>query len=84
MTKTHHPTQPLGCRRLAGQPDDGWSGCWNCAPDSQPAPGSTAALAARASSRQSVKAAADELDFLRLSRSRRGLLVPCRPTTPGC
>ena len=33
----------------------------------QPAPGSIAALAARAAARQSVKAAADELDFLRLA-----------------
>jgi Helicase conserved C-terminal domain len=33
----------------------------------QPAPGSIAALAARAAARQSVKAATDELDFLRLA-----------------
>lgn len=33
----------------------------------QPAPGSIAALAARANSRQSVKMASDELDFLRLA-----------------
>ena len=33
----------------------------------QPAPGSIAALAARAAARQSMKAATDELDFLRLA-----------------
>src|SRR6201996_3254460 len=33
----------------------------------QPPPGSIAALAARAQARQSVKAATDELDFLRLA-----------------
>jgi len=40
----------------------------------QPAPGSIAALASRAASRQSIKAAADELDFLRLALLD-GLLV---------
>jgi hypothetical protein len=33
----------------------------------QPPPGTIAALAARAQARQSVKAATDELDFLRLA-----------------
>jgi hypothetical protein len=59
--------QPLGSW-LAGLPDDRLVRLLELRPDlAQPAPGSTAALAARASSRQSVKAAADELDFLRLA-----------------
>ncbi len=68
MTETRSTrAQPLGSW-LAGLPDDGLVRLLELRPDlAQPAPGSTAALAARASSRQSVKAAADELDFLRLA-----------------
>jgi len=43
--------------------------------------GSIAALAARAQARQSLKAASDELDFLRLSVSTRYWY--CRPTPVG-
>jgi hypothetical protein len=68
MTETRSTRgQPLG-PWLAGLPDDRLIRLLELRPDlAQPAPGSTAALAARASSRQSVKAAADELDFLRLA-----------------
>ncbi len=68
MTETRSTrAQPLSSW-LAGLPDDGLVRLLELRPDlAQPAPGSTAALAARASSRQSVKAAADELDFLRLT-----------------
>ena len=53
---------------LAGLPDQKLIRLLELRPDlAQPAPGSIAALAARAASRQSVKAAADELDFLRLA-----------------
>lgn len=59
--------QPLASW-LAALPDDRLVRLLELRPDlAQPAPGSTAALAARAVSRQSVKAAADELDFLRLA-----------------
>src|ERR1700726_4167160 len=47
----------------------------------QPPPGSIAALAARAQARQSVKAATDELDFLRLAMLD-ALLVLQADTTP--
>jgi len=68
MTETRSTRgQPLGSW-LAGLPDERLVRLLELRPDlAQPAPGSTAALAARASSRQSVKAAADELDFLRLA-----------------
>lgn len=53
---------------LAALPDEKLIRLLELRPDlAQPAPGSVAALAARAISRQSVKAAADELDFLRLA-----------------
>lgn len=59
--------QPLASW-LAALSDDRLVRLLELRPDlAQPAPGSTAALAARAVSRQSVKAAADELDFLRLA-----------------
>ena len=59
--------QPLGSW-LAELPDDRLIRLLDLRPDlAQPAPGSTAALAARAASRQSIKAAADEFDFLRLA-----------------
>lgn len=68
MTETRATRgQPLGSW-LADLPDAGLIRLLELRPDlAQPAPGSTAALAARAASRQSVKAAADELDFLRLA-----------------
>lgn len=68
MTETRSTRgQTLGSW-LAGLPDDSLIRLLELRPDlAQPAPASTAALAARASSRQSVKAAADELDFLRLA-----------------
>lgn len=53
---------------LTALPDDKLIRLLELRPDlAQPAPGSTAALAARAASRQSIKAAADELDFLSLA-----------------
>jgi len=53
---------------LADLPDERLVRLLDLRPDlAQPAPGSIAALAARASSRQSVKVAADELDFLHLA-----------------
>lgn len=65
---------PLGAW-LSGLPDDRLIELLELRPDlAQPAPGSIAALAARAVSRQSVKAAADDLDFLRLALLD-GLLV---------
>jgi hypothetical protein len=65
---------PLGSW-LSGLPDDQLIRLLQLRPDlAQPAPGSIAALAARAVSRQSIKAAADELDFLRLT-VLDGLLV---------
>lgn len=67
-------TEPQASRRaplgswLAGLPDESLIRLLELRPDlAQPAPGSLAALAARAVSRQSVKAAADDLDFLRLA-----------------
>src|SRR3954447_22855634 len=58
---------PLGAR-LAELTDDQLVRLLELRPDlTQPPPGSIAALAARAQSRQSVKAATDDLDFLRLS-----------------
>lgn len=65
---------PLGAW-LSGLPDDRLIRLLELRPDlAQPAPGSIAALAARAASRQSIKAAADDLDFLRLA-VLDGLLV---------
>ena len=53
---------------LSNLPDDRLIRLLEARPDLvQPAPGSIAALAARAASRQSVKAAADDLDYLRLA-----------------
>ena len=53
---------------LADLPDERLIRLLENRPDlAQPAPGSIAALAARAASRQSVKAAADDLDFLCLT-----------------
>lgn len=58
---------PLGAW-LADLPDEGLIRLFQLRPDlSQPPPGTIAALAARATSRQSVKAATDGLDFLRLT-----------------
>ncbi|MCW2688700.1 MAG: hypothetical protein JWR37_3590 [Mycobacterium sp.] len=62
----HTPGSPLGAW-LAELPDERLIRLLELRPDlTQPPPGSIAALAARAQSRQSVKAATDELDFLRL------------------
>ncbi|HNF05915.1 MAG TPA: helicase-associated domain-containing protein [Mycobacterium sp.] len=78
MTENVHPNRsggaagepapvPLGAW-LAELPDDRLIHLLELRPDlAQPAPGSIAALAARAVARQSVKAATDELDFLRLA-----------------
>ncbi|TFV57151.1 DNA-binding protein [Mycobacterium sp. PS03-16] len=53
---------------LAHLPDERLIRLLEVRPDlTQPPPGTIAALAARATSRQSVKAATDELDFLRLA-----------------
>jgi hypothetical protein len=58
---------PLGVW-LAQLPDERLIRLLELRPDlTQPPPGTIAALAARATSRQSVKAATDELDFLRLA-----------------
>jgi hypothetical protein len=58
---------PLGAW-LAELPDDRLIRLLESRPDlTQPPPGSIAALAARAQSRQSVKAATDDLDFLHLA-----------------
>jgi hypothetical protein len=58
---------PLGSW-LAELPDDRLIRLLELRPDlAQPPPGSIAALAARAQARQSLKAATDELDFLRLA-----------------
>ena len=63
----HNPGTPLGAW-LADLPDERLIRLLELRPDlTQPPPGSIAALAARAQSRQSVKAATDELDFLRLA-----------------
>jgi hypothetical protein len=61
------PDIPLGSW-LAELPDERLIRLLQLRPDlAQPPPGSIAALAARAQARQSVKAATDELDFLRLA-----------------
>ncbi|KUH66469.1 helicase-associated domain-containing protein, partial [Mycolicibacterium novocastrense] len=61
------PGLPLGAW-LADLPDDRLIRLLELRPDlTQPPPGSIAALAARAQARQSVKAATDDLDFLRLA-----------------
>ncbi|MDD4867218.1 MAG: helicase-associated domain-containing protein [Mycobacterium sp.] len=61
------PDIPLGSW-LAELPDERLIRLLELRPDlAQPPPGSIAALAARAQARQSVKAAADDLDFLRLA-----------------
>ena len=58
---------PLGAW-LADLPDEGLVRLLELRPDlTAPPPGTIAALAARAQARQSVKAATDELDFLRLT-----------------
>jgi hypothetical protein len=61
------PGLPLGAW-LADLPDERLVRLLQVRPDlTQPPPGTVAALAARAQARQSVKAATDELDFLRLA-----------------
>jgi hypothetical protein len=61
------PEIPLGSW-LAELPDERLIRLLELRPDlAQPPPGSIAALAARAQARQSVKAATDDLDFLRLA-----------------
>ncbi|MGV0851992.1 helicase-associated domain-containing protein [Mycolicibacterium phlei] len=61
------PGVPLGAW-LADLPDERLVRLLELRPDlTQPPPGTTAALAARAQSRQSVKAATDDLDFLHLA-----------------
>ncbi len=63
----HTPGIPLGSW-LADLPDERLIRLLELRPDlAQPPPGSIAALAARAQARQSVTAATDELDFLRLA-----------------
>ena len=63
----HNSGTPLGAW-LADLPDERLIRLLELRPDlTQPPPGSIAALAARAQSRQSVKAATDEQDFLRLA-----------------
>jgi hypothetical protein len=63
----HTPSVPLGSW-LADLPDERLIRLLELRPDlAQPPPGSIAALAARAQARQSVRAATDELDFLRLA-----------------
>ncbi|WP_205874657.1 helicase-associated domain-containing protein [Mycobacterium camsae] len=63
----HTPDIPLGSW-LADLPDERLILLLTLRPDlAQPPPGSIAALAARAQARQSVKAATDDLDFLRLA-----------------
>jgi hypothetical protein len=78
---TEHATRvPLGAW-LADLPDERLIRLLELRPDlTQPPPGTIAALAARATSRQSVKAATDELDFLRLALLD-GLLVLHADTT---
>ena len=62
----HTPGVPLGAW-LADLPDERLIRLLELRPDlAQPPPGSIAALAARAQARQSVRAATDDLDFLRL------------------
>ncbi len=75
------PDIPLGSW-LADLPDERLIQLLELRPDlAQPPPGSIAALAARAQARQSVKAATDELDFLRLA-VLDALLVLQADTTP--
>jgi len=63
----HTPGIPLGSW-LADLPDERLIQLLELRPDlAQPPPGNIAALAARAGARQSVKAATDGLDFLRLA-----------------
>ncbi|CAN5616635.1 helicase-associated domain-containing protein [soil metagenome] len=63
----HTSGVPLGAW-LADLPDAALIRLLELRPDlAQPPPGSVAALAARAQARQSVRAATDELDFLRLA-----------------
>lgn len=63
----HTPGVPLGAW-LTDLPDEQLVRLLQLRPDlAQPPPGSIAALAARAQARQSVKAATDDLDFLRLA-----------------
>jgi len=63
----HTPDIPLGSW-LAALPDERLIRLLELRPDlAQPAPGSMTALAMRAQARQSVRAATDELDFLRLA-----------------
>lgn len=63
----HNPGTPLGAW-LADLPDERLIRLLELRPDlTQPPPGSIAALAARAQARQSVKAATDGMDFLRLA-----------------
>ncbi len=63
----HTPGVPLGAW-LADSSDERLIRLLELRPDlAQPPPGSIAALAARAQARQSVKAATDDLDFLRLA-----------------
>lgn len=72
---------PLGSW-LADLPDERLIRLLELRPDlAQPPPGSIAALAARAQARQSVRAATDELDFLRLA-VLDGLLVLGADSTP--
>ena len=75
------PDIPLGSW-LADLPDERLIRLLELRPDlAQPPPGSIGALAARAQARQSVKAATDELDFLRLA-VLDALLVLQADTTP--
>ncbi|CAM4186595.1 hypothetical protein MB901379_04074 [Mycobacterium basiliense] len=77
----HTPDIPLGSW-LADLPDERLIRLLELRPDlAQPPPGSIAALAARAQARQSVKAATDDLDFLRLA-VLDALLVLQADTTP--
>src|SRR6476469_10558344 len=77
----HTPGVPLGAW-LADLPDERLIRLLELRPDlAQPPPGSIAALAARAQSRQSVKAATDEQDFLRLA-GLDALLTLHADTTP--
>src|ERR1700687_1926808 len=63
----HTPGTPLGAW-LADLPDERLIRLLELRPDlTQPPPSTVAALAARAQARQAVKAATDELDFLRLA-----------------
>jgi hypothetical protein len=77
----HTPGIPLGSW-LADSPDERLIRLLELRPDlAQPPPTSVAALAARAQARQSVRAATDELDFLRLA-AIDALLVLHADTAP--